>query len=82
MIKTNFLFAVLLISTSAYAEVISVNSSGSCKELDIGSQKAVSISTLQSSSRVEHNYTLVRLGKTEFQVYLRYDFDFQVTAHT
>jgi hypothetical protein len=76
MIKTNFLFAVLLVSTSAYAEVISVKSSGSCRELNIGSQKVVSISTLQSSSRVEHNYTLVRAGKSEFHVYLNYDFDF------
>lgn len=76
MIKTNFFLAVLLISTSTYAEVISVNSAGSCRELETGSQKVVAISTLLSSSRVEHNYTLVKVGSAEFQVFLNYDFDF------
>jgi hypothetical protein len=76
MIKTNILFAVLLISASAYAEVIRVNSGGSCKELEIGSQKVVAISSLLSSSRVEHNYTLVKVASAEYQVYLNFDFDF------
>lgn len=73
MISTSLLLFSFSLSA---APVVNVDFKGSCKDLQIGQQKLVSISGLLSKTNIPQHYTLIRKSNDRHALYVNYNFSF------